>query len=59
MRVNSLLVWWVGVEFVLFLVGCRLVDEHEVIELNPIQYCEKHSRLSLSFICMDSKEYDM
>ena len=57
MRVNSLLVWWVGVEFVLFLVGCRLVDEHEVIELNPIQYCEKHSRLSLSFICMDLKEY--
>lgn len=39
-----------GVEFVLFLVGCRLVDEHEVIELNPIQYCEKHSILSLSFM---------
>ena len=50
MRVNSLLVRWVGVEFVLFLVGCWLVAKHEVIELNPIQYCDKHSRISLSFM---------
>ena len=50
MRVNSLSEQWVGVEFVLFLVGCWFVAEHEVIELNPIQYCEKHSILSLSFM---------
>ena len=50
MRVNSSLVRWVGVEFVLFLVGCQLVVEHKVIELNPIQYCEKYSRLLLSFM---------
>ena len=49
MRVNSLLVQWVGVVFI-FLVGCRLVAKHEVIEFNPIQYCEKHSRLLLSFM---------
>ena len=41
MRVNSLLVQWVGVVFI-FPVGCWLVAKHEVIEFNPIQYCAKH-----------------
>ena len=50
MRVNSLLVQCVSVEFVLFLVGCWFVAKHEVIELNTIQYSEKHSILSLSFM---------
>ena len=51
MRVKSILEKWVGVEFVLFIVGCWSVAEHEVIELNHIQYCEKeHSRLSLSLM---------
>ena len=50
MRVNSLLEQWVGVEFVLFLVNGWFVAKHEVIEFNPIQYCEKHSILSLSFM---------